>query len=64
MFKIGPNEFGFLKTDDKGKSVSKNGVFTAGTVQGPMSIPETIAVAGSAVWKIVKYMDGHELRFE
>ena len=58
MFKIGPDEFGFLKTDDKEISVSKNGVFTAGTVQGPMSISETIAGAGSAVWKIVKYLDG------
>jgi heterodisulfide reductase subunit A-like polyferredoxin len=54
MFRIGPDEFGFLETDDKGILVSKNGVFTAGTVQGPMSIPETIAGAGSAVWKIIK----------
>ena len=58
MFKIGPDEFGFLKSHDKGISVSKNGVFTAGTVQGPMSIPETIAGVGSAVWKIIKYIDG------
>jgi heterodisulfide reductase subunit A len=57
MFKIGPDEFGFLKTDDKGKSVSKSGVFTAGTAQGPMSIPETIADAGSAVWKIIRYLN-------
>jgi heterodisulfide reductase subunit A len=57
MFRIGPDEFGFLKTDDKGISVSKNGIFAAGTVQGPMSIPETIAGAGSAVWKILKYID-------
>jgi heterodisulfide reductase subunit A len=57
MFKIGPDEFGFLNTDDKEISVSKNGVFTAGTIQGPMSIPETIAGAGSAVWKIINYID-------
>ncbi len=57
IFKIRPDEFGFLKTDDKGKSVSKNGVFTAGTIQGPMSIPETIAGAGSAVWKIINYLN-------
>lgn len=57
MFKIGPDEFGFLKIDDKELSVSKNGVFTVGTVQGPMSIPETIADAGSAVWKIIKYLN-------
>jgi heterodisulfide reductase subunit A2 len=57
MFKIGPDEFGFLKTDDKGISVSKNGIFTTGTVQGPMSIPETIADAGSAVWKIIQFLN-------
>jgi heterodisulfide reductase subunit A len=57
MFKIGPDESGFLKTDDKGISVSKNGVFTAGTVQGPMSIPEAIAAAGSAAWGIIQYLD-------
>ena len=58
MFETGSDEFGFLKTNDKGISVSKNGVFTTGTVQGPMSIPETIADAGSAVWKIIQYIDG------
>ena len=57
MFKIGPDEFGFLKTDDKGISVSKNGIFTTGTVQGPMSISETIADAGSAVWKIIQFLN-------
>ena len=44
MFKIGPDEFGFLKTGDKGISNSKNGVYTAGTVQGPMSIPRPLPV--------------------
>ena len=58
MFKIGPDEFGFLKGYQKEMPGSKNGVFTAGTVQGPMSIPETIAGAGSAVWKIIKYING------
>jgi len=58
MFETGSDEFGFLKTNDKGISVSKNGVFTTGTVEGPMSIPETIADAGSAVWKIIQYIDG------
>jgi len=51
IFKIGPDESGFLRTDH-------NGVFTAGTVQGPMSIPETIANSGSVAWKIKKYIDG------
>ena len=57
MFKIGPDESGFLKTDDKGISDSKNGVFTAETVQGPMSIPETIASSGSVVWRIIQFLN-------
>jgi heterodisulfide reductase subunit A len=57
MFKTGADEFGFLKTGDKGISVSTDGVFAAGTIQGPMSIPETIADAGSAAWKIIKYLN-------
>jgi heterodisulfide reductase subunit A len=56
MFKMDPDEFGFLKGDNKIVTVSKNGVFTAGAVQGPMSIPESIAEAGSAVWGIVQYL--------
>jgi heterodisulfide reductase subunit A-like polyferredoxin len=57
MFKINPSELGFFEIGDKNMSVSKNGVFTAGTVQGPMSIPETIAGAASAVWKIIQYLN-------
>ena len=56
LLEIEPNDTGFVKTDDKKTSTSVNGVFTAGTVQGPMSIPETVADAGSAVWKIIKYL--------
>jgi heterodisulfide reductase subunit A len=54
IFKIDPDEFGFLK---KEMPVSKNGVFTAGAVQGAMSIPEAIADAGSAVWKIIQFLN-------
>jgi heterodisulfide reductase subunit A-like polyferredoxin len=57
IFKIGPDEFGFLKGFQKEMPASKNGVFTTGTVQGPMSIPDTIANAGSAVWNIFQYFD-------
>jgi heterodisulfide reductase subunit A len=57
MFNMEPNESGFFETGDKNISVSKNGIFTAGTAQGPMSIPETIADAGSAVWQIIKYLN-------
>ena len=58
IFKMDPDEFGFLKGGGNGMTVSHNGVFTAGAVQGPMSIPESIASAGSVVWNIKKYFDG------
>ena len=64
IFKMEPDQFGFLKGYDKGISVSGNGVFVAGTVKGPMSIPEAVADAGSAVWNIVKYMGGRDLKFD
>lgn len=53
---IVPDATGFVKIDDHGAKNFPNGVFTAGTVQGPMSIPETIASAGSAAWKTAKYL--------
>ncbi|MGA8178580.1 MAG: FAD-dependent oxidoreductase [Desulfobacterales bacterium] len=56
IFEVDPDEFGFLKGCGTGMPVSKNGVFTAGTVQGPMSIPDAIAAAGSAVWGIIQYL--------
>ena len=57
IFKIDPDQFGFLKGYDKEISVPGNGVFTAGTIQGPMSIPEAIADAGSAIWGIIQYLN-------
>jgi heterodisulfide reductase subunit A2 len=63
MFKIDPDRFGFLKGGGKEMPVSNNGVFTAGAIQGPMSIPESISAAGRAVWNIVKYMSGRDLKF-
>jgi heterodisulfide reductase subunit A2 len=56
IFKIDLDEFGFLEAGGRGMPVSKNGVFTAGTIQGPMSIPEAISAAGSAVWEVIQYM--------
>ena len=53
---IEPDDTGFVRSDDKKTSASVTGVFAAGTVRGPMSIPETIADAGSAVWKIIKHL--------
>jgi heterodisulfide reductase subunit A len=56
IFEMDPDEFGFLKAGGRGMPASKNGVFTAGTVQGPMSISESIAAAGGAVWGIIRYL--------
>ncbi len=53
---IASDKFGFLETINDRVSVSKNGVFSAGAVRGPKNISDTIADAGSAVWKIVKYL--------
>lgn len=54
---IEPDDTGFVKTNDKKTSASVNGVFVAGTVHGPMSISDTIASAGSAVWRIINYLN-------
>lgn len=56
LFGIEPDKTGFVKMDDPEPKVLLNGIFAAGTVQGPMSISETIASAGSAAWKIAKYL--------
>ncbi len=47
---------GFIESGDKAASVTNTGIFTAGTVRSAMSIPETIASAGSAVRQIAKYL--------
>ncbi len=57
MFRIDPDKFGFLKGNGKAMPIPQDGVFTAGAVQGPMSISESIAAAGSAVWRIIQYLN-------
>jgi heterodisulfide reductase subunit A len=42
---------------DIAESKSGQGIFTAGTAQGPMSIAESIASAGEAAWKTMKYLE-------
>jgi heterodisulfide reductase subunit A len=54
-----------LKMDDSGFVIpskidgeaSNNGVFSAGTVGGPLSIAESIANAGETSLKILKYIE-------
>jgi heterodisulfide reductase subunit A len=47
---------GFIASGDDAAPATNTGIFTAGTVRSPMSIPETIASAGSAARQIIKYL--------
>ncbi len=49
LFQLEMAESGFINP-------SKDGVFVAGTAQGPMSIAESVASAGHAVWGAVAYL--------
>ncbi len=46
---------GFIESGAEEASATNNGIFSAGSIRGAMSIPETIASAGSAARQIVKY---------
>ena len=48
---------GFFNTSEKSGLTSKDGIFTAGTAMGPMSIAETVANAGSTAWQTLKYLN-------
>ena len=48
---------GFVDKTDPAPLTAESGIFTAGTVAGPMTIPETIASAGKAAGEVVKYLD-------
>ena len=49
-------ETGFVKQAAKGGVTSEKGIFTAGSVTGPMSIPESIASAGKTAFEVAKYL--------
>jgi len=49
-------ETGFVEQADKGGLTSEKGIFTAGAVTGPMSIPESIASAGKTAFEVAKYL--------
>ncbi len=49
-------ETGFVEQADKGGLTSEKGIFTAGSVTGPMSIPESIASAGKTAFEVAKYL--------
>jgi len=49
-------ETGFVEQADKGGITSEKGIFTAGAVSGPMSIPESIVSGGKAAFEVTKYL--------
>ncbi|MBW2198906.1 MAG: CoB--CoM heterodisulfide reductase iron-sulfur subunit A family protein, partial [Deltaproteobacteria bacterium] len=49
-------ETGFVEQADKGSLSAEKGIFTTGSVTGPMSIPESIASAGKTAFNVVKYL--------
>jgi len=49
-------ETGFVEQSHKGEGLSEKGIFTAGTVSGPMSIPESIASGEAAAFDVLKYL--------
>ena len=55
-FKVQLAETGFVERVDKGGLTSEKGIFAAGAVSGPMSIPESIASGGEAAFEVVKYL--------
>jgi len=60
LFNLEIFETGFLSSAAKGTPGVCDGIFTAGTVQGPMSIPETIANATGVSWKVIRYLSERE----
>ncbi len=49
-------ETGFIEQADKGSLSAEKGIFTTGSVTGPMSIPESIASAGKTAFEVTKYL--------
>ena len=48
---------GFAEQTDHGELTFEKGIFTAGSVSGPMSIPESIASAGKTAFEVAKYLE-------
>jgi heterodisulfide reductase subunit A-like polyferredoxin len=51
------DDSGFVIPSKIDGEASNNGVFSAGTVGGPLSIAESIASAGETSLKILKYLE-------
>ncbi len=55
--KLPLDETGFVISADGSNGSSESGVFTAGAVSGPMSIPESIASGGKTAIEVAKYLN-------
>jgi len=49
-------ETGFVKQVGKGGIAFESGIFSAGAVSGPMSIPESIASGGETAFEVLKFL--------
>jgi len=60
LLKIELNQDGFFASADQLNRTltSENGIFIAGTAQGPKNIPSSMAHAGQAVCEVAKYLKG------
>ena len=56
LLRFKTNDDGFLPGHPSNGSPQEGGVFVAGTAAGPMSIPESIATAGSAAREMLEYL--------
>lgn len=57
LFNLDLADSGFIGIADGNGSAADNGIFSAGTVLGPMGIDETIAHAGHIAWETLKYLE-------
>lgn len=57
MINIQLDGSGYFSSFDQNTPSTMNGIFIAGTAQGPMGIAETITCAGNAAWETVKYLE-------
>jgi heterodisulfide reductase subunit A len=64
LLSLNADEDGWLAPDDSNRrpvEAAQRGVFLAGSVTGPMDIPETVAHASGAAAQVLKAFAGHEM---
>jgi len=56
IFKIGVDEYGFVKTSSFSPIEIREGVYVAGAFEGPKDIPESVAQASAAAGKVQEFL--------